>query len=99
MDLSLKWIGKPENAIIVRTRESARREVRTVCGSGRLNWEEGHAQPPTIAGGPDQTKAKAPTSPKVGALPFSLSSHKENRWTHPKPDAETQGCENVAMNL
>jgi hypothetical protein len=25
-------------------------------------------------------KAKAPTSPKVGALPFSLSSHKENRW-------------------
>jgi hypothetical protein len=24
-------------------------------------------------------KAKAPTSPKVGALPFSLSSHKENQ--------------------
>jgi hypothetical protein len=34
-------------------------------------------------------KAKAPTSPKVGALPFSLSSHKENRWTHTKPDPET----------
>jgi hypothetical protein len=24
-------------------------------------------------------KAKAPTSPKVDALPFSLSSHKENQ--------------------
>ena len=60
MNLSLKWTGKPETAIIVRMRESARRE-----------------------------KAKAPTSPKVGALPFSLSSHKENRWTHTKPDVET----------
>jgi hypothetical protein len=60
MDLSLKWIGNPETAIIVRMQESARRE-----------------------------KAKAPTSPKVGALPFSLSSHKENRWAHIKPDPET----------
>jgi hypothetical protein len=143
MDLSLKWIGKPENAIIDRMRESARREVckhssrfaasprdvRKAYGfpaerhlplrlrlryPGRSNDKKqlsliGKAEPFRVSGGRAAAqelldwlvveKAKAPTSPKVGALPFSLSSHKENRWTHTKPDFETEGCENIAMNL
>jgi len=43
-------------------------------GSGRLISREESAVGPTL-----RQEAKAPTSPKAGALPFSLSSHKENQ--------------------
>jgi hypothetical protein len=39
---------------------------------------EERGQTPVSVGGAD-SKAKAPNSPKFGALPFSLSSHKENQ--------------------